>query len=313
MSFFDFDGRYDEPGGVGSAISRREAILLSLIAHGLLVVIVVFAPQVPWVAQMIEPAAPPVQPQAQADRTPPFMLVEAAPRPEPPPERPAILSDADRRAAAPEAPRDPRNAMPFSRGNTSDLVDGTPAPPEPPPAARPAPPASAAAPSSGIPVPNPSAPAVLPETNGERSRTSATNPATTGIGESLRNLDELIRRERFDNPQGALAQSDAAISFDSKGVDFGPWLTRFIAQVKRNWLIPYAAMTLRGRVVVTFHVHRDGRITDLQVVKPSEVGAFNTAAFQALVQSNPTLALPPEYPEDRVLFTVTFFYNERPR
>jgi TonB family protein len=82
--------------------------------------------------------------------------------------------------------------------------------------------------------------------------------------------------------------------------------------VKRNWLIPYAAMTMRGRVVLTFFVHRDGRITDLKVIQGSNVAAFNTAAFQALVQSNPTLQLPPEYPDDKVLFTVTFFYNERP-
>jgi hypothetical protein len=50
----------------------------------------------------------------------------------------------------------------------------------------------------------------------------------------------------------------------------------------------------------------------LKTVKPSDIGAFNTAAFQALVQSNPTLRLPPEYPDDKVLFTVTFFYNDRP-
>lgn len=308
MSFFDFDGRYDESGGVGSAISRREAILLSLIVHGLLVVVLLFAPQLPWMAAVLEPVAPPPRQQPPDQRQPPFMLVETAPQPELTPERPAVRSDADRRAAAPEAPREPSNDLPFSRGSTSDLVEGAPERPEPS-RPRPTPPA----PAGESTAPRPSAPAVVPESNGERPATPAAQAPATGIGESLRNLDELIRRERFDNPQGGLAQSDAAISFDSKGVDFGPWLTRFIAQVKRNWLIPYAAMTLRGRVVVTFYVHRDGRITDLKVVKPSEVGAFNTAAFQALVQSNPTLALPPEYPDDRVLFTVTFYYNERPR
>ena len=125
-------------------------------------------------------------------------------------------------------------------------------------------------------------------------------------------MDQLIKRERFDNPTGGPNVNDPAISFDSKGVDFGPWLTRFVAQVKRNWLIPYAAMTMRGRVVLTFYVHRDGRITDLKVLRASDVNAVNSAAFQALVQSNPTLRLPAEYPDEKVLFTVTFFYNERP-
>lgn len=301
MSLIDFEDRYDEVDGVGSAISRREAILLSLIAHLVFVIIVLIAPDVPWMAAILEPPAPPQQ-QASAERPLPFMPVETA-APRAPTERPRVASDADRRAASPERAANPSNDMPFSRGDTADLIDGTPAP-EPRGPETPAPPSP--------PNPTPASPSTN-GTSGAVARPSAPAPAASGIGESLRNLDQLIRRERFDNPQGGLAQNDAAISFDSKGVDFGPWLTRFVAQVKRNWLIPQAAMTMRGRVVLTFYVHRDGRITDLKVVRPSDVGSFNTAAFQALVQSNPTLRLPAEYPDDKVLFTVTFFYNERPQ
>jgi len=46
---------------------------------------------------------------------------------------------------------------------------------------------------------------------------------------------------------------------------------------------------------------------------PSSVGAFNSAAYGALATSNPTAALPPEYPADKAFFTVTFFYNEEPK
>jgi len=59
-------------------------------------------------------------------------------------------------------------------------------------------------------------------------------------------------------------------------------------------------------------VHRDGRITDLKIVQESAVASFNTAAFNSLKLSNPTMALPPEYPDDKAFFTVTFFYNESP-
>ena len=104
-----------------------------------------------------------------------------------------------------------------------------------------------------------------------------------------------------------------SIQFDTKGVEFGPWLRRFIAQIRRNWFIPYAAMSMRGHVVITFNVHKDGSITDLQVIGPSSVGAFNTAAFGALATSNPTAPLPPEYPSEKAFFTVTFFYNEEPQ
>ena len=74
-----------------------------------------------------------------------------------------------------------------------------------------------------------------------------------------------VQRDQFENAQGGGAFGPA-IQFDTKGVEFGPWIRRFIAQVKRNWLIPYAAMSMKGHVVVTFNVHKDGTITDLQVV-----------------------------------------------
>ena len=303
MSLLDFEDRYDDVDGVGSAISRREAVLVSLLVHALFVIAMLIAPDVPWLAALLEPPAPPMQ-QTRAEQQPPFMRVETSAAPELQ-ERPRVVSDADRRAASPERAPDPSNDAPFSRGNTADMIEGTPAP-EPRGEVTPNPPSvSRATPTS--PAPSTSG------TNGTTPRPATPAAAPSGIGESLRNLDQIIRRERFDNPQGGLAQNDAAISFDSKGIDFGPWLTRFVAQVKRNWLIPYAAQTMRGRVVLTFYVHRNGRITDLKVVAPSDVGAFNTAAFQALVQSNPTLALPPDYPDDKVLFTVTFFYNERPQ
>jgi hypothetical protein len=59
-------------------------------------------------------------------------------------------------------------------------------------------------------------------------------------------------------------------------------------------------------------VHKNGAITDLTVIGPSSVDGFNNAAFNALAASNPTQALPPEYPSDKAFFTVTFYYNEPP-
>ena len=73
-----------------------------------------------------------------------------------------------------------------------------------------------------------------------------------------------------------------------------------------------AAMTMRGAVVITFNVHKSGALTDVTVIKPSEVESFNTAAVNALLASNPTTPLPPEYPDEKAFFTVTFFYNENP-
>jgi TonB family protein len=128
----------------------------------------------------------------------------------------------------------------------------------------------------------------------------------------LKNLQRYTERAGFDNPQGGNAGLGPSIQFDTKGVEFGPWIRRFIAQIKRNWFVPYAAMSLKGHVVITFNVHKNGAITDLTVIGPSSVDSFNNAAFNALAASNPTEPLPPEYPSDKAFFTVTFYYNEPP-
>ena len=132
------------------------------------------------------------------------------------------------------------------------------------------------------------------------------------VRDALRNLERYVQNQTFSNPQGGVNDPGATIQFDTKGVEFGPWIRRFVARVRRNWFIPYAAMTMRGRVVLTFFVHRSGALTDVTVIQPSSIESFNTAAINALRASNPTTPLPPEYPDDKAFFTVTFYYNESP-
>jgi TonB family protein len=64
--------------------------------------------------------------------------------------------------------------------------------------------------------------------------------------------------------------------------------------------------------VIQFNIHKDGSITDIEVVQPSAIEAFTRAAYGAIYSSNPTAPLPPEYPLEKALFTVTFYYNEQP-
>jgi TonB family protein len=132
------------------------------------------------------------------------------------------------------------------------------------------------------------------------------------FGRQVENLRQRVRRETFRNYSGDTGRYGPEIQFDSKGVEFGPWLRRFVAQIRRNWFVPYAIWSMHGHVVLTFNVHSDGSLTDLTVVRPSHVDAFNNSAFNALLSSNPTQPLPPEYPDDRAFFTVTFYFNEMP-
>jgi TonB family protein len=155
----------------------------------------------------------------------------------------------------------------------------------------------------------------LPATRTPSPRMGADGRGTTpggALGQALQDLRRYVQRDTFGNERGGVGEFGPAIQFDTKGVEFGPWIRRFVAQIKRNWLIPYAAMSMKGHVVITFNVHKDGSITDLSVVGPCPIDAFNNAAYGALASSNPTMELPPEYPADQAFFTVTFYYNEQP-
>jgi TonB family protein len=220
-----------------------------------------------------------------------------------PPKPLAEQSDKDRQSATREKAPNPQNTMPFSRGNTPEKVEGAPTPDEKakgPDNAQP--PAPTPAPSQQQPQ---MAAKMIPETP-----VVAQQQAGGQLGASLRNLQRYLQDQNLNNQKGGLTQQDPDIQFDSKGVEFGPWLARFIAQVKSNWFVPDAAMVMSGHVVLQFNVHRDGTISDLRIGQPSTVMAFTNAAMTAIKLSNPTMALPAEYPAEQASFVVTFHYNE---
>lgn len=142
----------------------------------------------------------------------------------------------------------------------------------------------------------------------------AERPADGLLGRAMQNLERYVQRETFANERGSTGQFGPWIQFDSKGIEFGPWIRRFVAQIRRNWFVPYAIMSrsMHGNVMLTFFVHRDGSISELTIAKPAEVDAFTNSAFNALSTSNPTQPLPPEYPDDRAFFTIIFYFNESP-
>jgi len=318
--YFDFEDQRPDISGIESAFTIRDGVLLSLVVHGLLALAVAFAPRVLARRPLV-----PVQ-LAQAELEKPkesvrFVFVQPRidrPSRIAPPKAPA--SDLNREARSPDKPPNPENAKPFIRGNSPEPVErkadesiprGRGNTPEPADtnagvSAAPSPPTPESQVASIAPPAN--RPAYAPPPGGRTGGGS--------LGDSLRgDLSRYLKGEQFDNQKGG-AQFGSDLQFDTKGVEFGPWVRRFKALVQRNWepLIPDAPMAMRmqGRVVITLNIHKDGTITDVRVLSPCPIDGYNTAAYGALRASNPTPPLPPEYPDDKAFFTVTFYYNERP-
>jgi TonB family protein len=326
--YFDFEDHRPDIEPVGSAISAREGVLLSLVLHGVFVLLLVFLPSImpapdPRVLEEQQQLALQAERQrARENERFVFMApqrdveaLRAPPR--------ADMSDKNREARSPRRAPKPTNALPFSRGNSAERVEAEPGPRarrEPTPPTPQSPPQSTASSDAGRQAGSATPPIAESDRNALLTAPATASPGQggravapgTALGDALRNLQRYVDQESFDNPEGGASVVGPWIQFDSKGVEFGPWIRRFVAQIKRNWFIPYAAMIMKGHVVVTFNVHKNGAISELSVQGPSDVEAFNHAAFNALAASNPTQPLPPEYPSDKAFFTVTFFYNETP-
>ena len=311
--YFDFEDHRPDTPTIARGMSSREMVLITVNLHLVFLVILLLGPKLPFF-RAIE--ARRQQAQAELKRAleekqrARFVFVQPKldiKAPTPPPR--ADLSDIDRKARTVERPRNPVNDMPFSRGNSPERMEAS----APSPATRT--PEPKAAESADPPGPE-SGTFTLPDDRAVQAKpaqTTAPRSSTGVIADAIRNVQKYTQRETFNNLGGGGLQDIApSIQFDTKGVEFGPWLRRFIAQIRRNWFIPYAAMTMRGHVVVTFYVHKDGRITDIAIAKPSDVDAFTHSGRNAIAASNPTIPLPSEYPDDKAFFTVTFYFNENP-
>jgi TonB family protein len=309
--YIDFEDLRPETPRVERALSVREGVLISIIVHLLIFIGILFLPDLP----QAQPVAATAVNQVPRE-SPRFVFMQPridVPKPQPKPDVEA--SDQDRLKSTLQRSPDPRNLLPFARGNSrereeaeiarrnegraeeSSVAEGQPNP----------------APEGQMAANDPSRSMMrLPENPSTTPALKVGETAAGGkLGNALRNLQRYVQQQSFDNPQGS-GDAQGLIQFDSKGVDFGPWLRRFVAQVKRNWFVPQAAMIMKGHVVITFNIHRNGAITDIEVKKPSPIESFNYAAVNALISSNPTQPLPAEYPSDSAFFTVTFLYNEDP-
>ena len=357
--YIDFEDHRPEPPSIESAISRREAVMLSVFLHVGLLALFLFAPRIPFIQQLLMQSAE--QQQAEQERLqqlqmqqqqqqPRFVFVQ--PRIDMKAERPrdtASLADQDRVAQTTQRAPEATNSQPLSRGNSlefvekqaqKDLAKGRGPAPDPSDSPRETPAQQARVAPPAPPQNQPSPAAQTPATqdgltmrdgqsgllargdtgvvanpqarNAPATASPATRPPGGSLGQALRNLEKYVQNEAFNNPNGGNSPFGPYIQFDTKGVEFGPWIRRFVAQIKRNWLIPEAAMVMKGHVVVTFNVHKDGHITDIAIKQPSGIDAFDRAAANSLQWSNPTTPLPPEYPSPTAFFTVTYYYNEQP-
>jgi len=128
---FDFEDRYEDEHVVGSALPRRDGVLLSVIVHVLILLWFQFGPNLhlfeatPEELEARRQELLQQQERERDDRR--FVFVQPrvdleAQKPKPR----ADLSDLDRQAQARERAVKPENPLPFARGNSSERVEAAP-------------------------------------------------------------------------------------------------------------------------------------------------------------------------------------------
>ena len=322
--YFDFEDYRPEIPTLDRSLTQLEIVLLTIVVHLLVIISVMAWPHMAFVKAMYAAQEQRIEAERQREQDNirdraqfVFVAPKVEVRTQVPPKL-AELSDRDRRAQTMEKAPNPKNDVAFSRGNSSEKIVSDATKERPQPSEQPSAPAKGSSGAdNGAPAADPNA---LRLPNGPQAtivrNEPSRNPTLGGqsagiISDAIRNVQKYSQGESLQNVQGN-GDFGPSIQFDTKGVDFGPWLRRFVAQIRRNWFVPYAAMSLRGHVVLSFKVHRDGSITELQVMQPSSIDAFTKSSFNAIKLSNPTVPLPLEFPDENAPFIVTFYFNETP-
>lgn len=244
-----------------------------------------------------------------------------------------VISDKDRIATSKRPQVDPKElkkildaARAGARGKP-----GTPAPPQqaqapqvaqnpteqppvqqPPQQAPPTPTASQLAQVAPPPTPRPTP---QPTFGGSMSASSAVEEAARAVaanrggyggegGDFGTNLGQ----------SGAKTVGQLDVLSDTMGVDFGPYLSRVVQNVRANWynIIPEVArppIMKKGKLSIEFAILKDGKVAGMKLATGSGDVALDRAAWGGITASNPFPPLPQEFGGQYLYLRFNFFYN----
>lgn len=317
---------------------RRALFLSSIFLHIFLIMFIIFAPDLLRRGKLMMgiPVAPKQEQQMTSLFIPPDLLKSLR---MPPPE--ARPSDKNRQAQGRAPIIDPKGLkMPYSRGNTPEPEASKGKPPDAAPPAAQNPPAGGqqAPPQQQQPAPGPKPEPqteaalrledVTPQggggagkfqipslTPGEAIQQSMHNAARGGLHADSGSGGGGDSTMEFNNLHSNFSTEMPTILSDTKGVDFGPYLSRIIYIVRRNWisLIPESArLGEKGRSGVVFEILKDGSVPQLRLVASSGSDPLDRAAINGIHASVPFPPLPAEFTGNHLVLQFIFLYNIAP-
>jgi len=120
----------------------------------------------------------------------------------------------------------------------------------------------------------------------------------------------------FDFDQFALGRVEGnvevtgAFTLNTTAWDWAPWMHRFEQDLYRNWIAPYAYLlgVISGVTRVRLVVELDGRAGSLEVLESEGHESLHQASVAALKAFAPYPPLPPGFPEENLVITISLHY-----
>ncbi len=253
------------------------------------------------VTKPLPPAEPPPSPQPKAPPAQPEVKTVPEPQPQPPPPAPkpvpAPVSQPPKAAPQAELPKkvepQPLQPAPVPKPAGDTLPQPKALPPAPPvPVPVQVAKVEIAPPSTGVPALNPSSAKPTPPAPPGEAETKIARPRT--IKEALaRRAESGIVGEQMKQDGGVKQLGVSAL--DVRGMSFGAYDAAIIQAIQQRWYsLLESRPTPRGRVVVEFRMHFDGRVTDMKVSE-ADVGELYSLLCQKAIQDPAPF---PRWPSD---------------
>ena len=101
--------------------------------------------------------------------------------------------------------------------------------------------------------------------------------------------------------------ASTAFASNSTTPDFGPYMREVQWKIKKNWEPPKGTETQSA--VALFKIHKDGNISNIQIIKSSGIKEYDDKAITAIQLTAPFRPLPQEYTQNSVDIQFTFDYK----
>ena len=308
---------------------RREALWLSVIVHMIVIAALLFGPKILPARQAVILATP-----GDLINNHELTYLEQAPDRQnvPKPRDTNIISDKNRIAMS-RTPKLNHEELKKILDSSRPGAPGPTAPAAPPSPAQPQQQVAQAAPTgqqqAAPPPPQQTSQNSLLELQ-RRQQQQQANVFANGGGMSAGSLINQAARATASNrgsmgggaggdyglglSGGGAVQGNMEVLSDTMGVDFGPYLSRVLHDVKQNWyaLIPEVArapLLKRGKVSIEFAITKDGKVAGMRLVGASGDTSLDRAAWGGISASNPFPPLPGEFRGDYLALRFHFFYN----